>query len=124
MSEPKINPIRICCGERHHGPVCPDGLAMCCHCFKRVPRSRLHVLEEGGGADVSSAPIYEDVCRTCKAREIRWGVRADKARCDTCSDTGRILWMIEGDPNCYQERDAEGTIPCLDCGIDLPRSDR
>lgn len=36
-------------------------------------------------------------------------------RCDTCGDTGRIPWMIEGDPNCYQEPDDEGMLPCPDC---------
>ena len=45
-------------------------------CFKRVARERLHMLEEGDGLDVSSAPIYEDVCRTCKRREDRWGTPA------------------------------------------------
>jgi len=66
-------PIRVCCGQRHHGPVCPDGLVMCCICFNRVTRDRLHVLEEGAGASVESAPIYEDLCVTCKKREQRWG---------------------------------------------------
>jgi hypothetical protein len=66
-------PIRVCCGQRHLGPTCPDGLTMCCICFNRVPKDRLHLLEEGDGSEVSSAPIYEDVCRTCKEREDRWG---------------------------------------------------
>lgn len=35
--------------------------------------------------------------------------------CDTCGGTGRVEWMIEGDPNCYQERDPDGKIPCPDC---------
>lgn len=79
MTEPIINPIRVCCGERHHGPVCPDGLVMCCLCFKRVPRERLNVLEEGDGTEISSAPIYEDACRTCRARESRWSTPAASA---------------------------------------------
>lgn len=65
-------PFRTCCGQQHYGPVCPDGLVMCCHCFKRVPQDRLSVLEEGDGLDPASAPICEDVCRTCKKREDRW----------------------------------------------------
>lgn len=35
--------------------------------------------------------------------------------CDTCSDTGLVDWMIEGDPNCYQEPDSDGKLPCPDC---------
>jgi len=66
-------PIRVCCGQRHHGPVCPDGLVMCCICFNRVSRDRLALLEEGDGSSVESAPIYEDVCRTCRRREEQWG---------------------------------------------------
>lgn len=69
----KDAPIRVCCGQRHHGPVCPDGLVMCCACFKRVPKDRLALLEEGDGLDPSSAPIYVDMCRTCKRREDQWG---------------------------------------------------
>lgn len=63
------HPIRNCCQQHHLGPVCPDGLVMCRICFKRVSRDRLHVLDDGDGAEVSSAPIYEDVCRACRARE-------------------------------------------------------
>lgn len=35
--------------------------------------------------------------------------------CDTCADTGRVPWMVEADPNVYQESDADGTVPCPDC---------
>jgi hypothetical protein len=66
-------PIRVCCGQRHYGPVCPDGLVMCCICFKRLPKDRLALLEEGDGSSAESAPIYEDVCRTCRRREEQWG---------------------------------------------------
>lgn len=66
-------PIRACCGQRHHGPVCPDGLVMCCICFNRVPKERLAVVEEGDGSSVDSAPVYEDVCMTCRRREEQWG---------------------------------------------------
>jgi hypothetical protein len=68
-----INPIRVCCGQQHRGPVCPDGLVMCCICFKRVTKDRLALIEEGDGDEVGSAPIYEDVCRTCRRREEAWG---------------------------------------------------
>ena len=39
----------------------------------------------------------------------------ERERCDTCADTGRMPWMIEGDPNCYQEPDSDGMLPCIDC---------
>ena len=66
-------PIRICCGQRHYGPVCPDGLVMCCICGNRVTKDRLALVEEGDGAAPDSAPIYEDVCRTCRRREEQRG---------------------------------------------------
>jgi hypothetical protein len=42
-------------------------------------------------------------------------VRTLPPACDTCNDTGLVDWMIEGDPNLYQEPDADGKIPCPDC---------
>lgn len=68
-------PFRVCCGQQHFGPVCPDGLVMCPICFRRNPKERLHILEGGDGTDATSAPIYSDVCRTCHEREERWGNR-------------------------------------------------
>ena len=38
-----------------------------------------------------------------------------RPQCDTCSDTRRVPWMSENDPNCYQEPDSDGTLPCPDC---------
>ena len=73
-------PVRPCCGQRHHGPVCPDGLVMCCICFNRVPKDRLALLDDGDGATSESAPIYEDVCRTCRRREEQWGGRVSSSR--------------------------------------------
>lgn len=32
-------------------------------------------------------------------------------KCDACNDTRRVPWMVEADPNLYQEPDADGTIP-------------
>lgn len=46
---------------------------------------------------------------------------AEPVRCDTCGDKGRVPWMVEGDPNCYQERDADDTIPCPDCTVEPAR---
>lgn len=53
VSEP---PVRICCGQRHFGAQCPDGLVMCCLCFERVPVDRLV-------RDATGAPV--DVCLRC-----------------------------------------------------------
>ena len=49
-------PVRLCCGQRHSGARCPDGLVMCCLCFERVPVDRLHHDHDG-------TPV--DVCRPC-----------------------------------------------------------
>lgn len=48
-------PTRLCCGQKHHGVVCPDGLVQCCICFDRVPIERLHEDAEGGHVDVCLA---------------------------------------------------------------------
>jgi len=68
-------PVRICCYKRHRGPICPDGLVMCCICFNRVAKEQLALLEEGDGSTTESAPIYVDMCKTCKKREERWGTQ-------------------------------------------------
>lgn len=52
-------PVRLCCGERHLGAVCPDGQVMCCMCFERFPIEELAF--EGG------APV--DVCVPCMEHE-------------------------------------------------------
>ena len=49
-------PVRACCGQRHFGAQCPDGLVMCCLCFERVPLEKLVVEADGG---------YVDVCLDC-----------------------------------------------------------
>lgn len=83
----EITPIRICCGQKHHGPVCPDGLVMCCVCFRRVTQDRLAVLEAGSGNGVEDAPILVDMCLTCKRREDQWG----KPPAPTCRKHGDDL---------------------------------
>lgn len=55
-------PIRVCCGQRHAGPVCPDGLVMCCICFRRVPVDQLAV-------DPADGRRW-DVCQQCRSREM------------------------------------------------------
>ena len=53
-------PVRLCCGQRHFGPVCPDGMVMCCICFERVSQDQLNVASNGQ---------KEDVCKQCAERE-------------------------------------------------------
>lgn len=50
-------PIRLCCGERHWGPVCPDSKVMCCLCFERFAQDDL--------AFDSQIESKVDVCQTC-----------------------------------------------------------
>jgi len=49
-------PVRLCCGQRHRGVQCPDGLVMCCVCFDRF---QVHLLNR----DV--AGTLENVCKGC-----------------------------------------------------------
>ena len=53
-------PVRLCCGQRHWGAVCPDGKVMCCICFERVSQDDLRVLPNGK---------KEDVCKACHEME-------------------------------------------------------
>ena len=45
-------PIRLCCMKRHFGAQCPDGLVMCCLCFKRFPLVKLGKTRDGEPTDV------------------------------------------------------------------------
>lgn len=58
---PDPAPVRLCCGQRHHGAVCPDGRVMCCICFERFPLDLLAEDEEGG---------LTDVCKGCETRGL------------------------------------------------------
>lgn len=60
MAETQYPWIRPCCGQRHAGPVCPDGKVMCCLCFDRFELADLHVEDDG---------TKVDVCRSCAASE-------------------------------------------------------
>ena len=61
MSEEILQPpVRLCCGQRHFGAVCPDGKVMCCLCFERVSQDDLHVATNGQ---------KEDVCKKCAEEE-------------------------------------------------------
>lgn len=54
---PKLPPVRLCCGKRHYGPVCPDGKVMCCVCFERFSIRDLATDERTG--------IKSDLCHNC-----------------------------------------------------------
>lgn len=54
-------PVRLCCGQRHAGVQCPDGLVMCCLCFERFP-------VEGLSLDPHDGKPW-DVCIACDAAE-------------------------------------------------------
>lgn len=58
MSE-GINPVRLCCGQRHNTVQCPDGLVMCCICFHRVSIDMLNKTANG----------HEDICLECAENE-------------------------------------------------------
>lgn len=53
-------PVRLCCGQKHYGMVCPDGKVMCCLCFNRVSQDELNVTSGG---------MKEDVCKSCAEKE-------------------------------------------------------
>ena len=56
-------PVRLCCGQRHYGAVCPDGLVQCCICFGRFGVDGLYVDEHKD---------RWDICRPCgEAEEAR-----------------------------------------------------
>lgn len=55
MTQP---PVRLCCMQRHAGPVCPDGLVMCCLCFNRVTVEELAIDPTDGGR--------WDFCQACE----------------------------------------------------------
>lgn len=53
-------PVRLCCGQRHFGVVCPDGRVMCCLCFERCEQGELNVASDGQ---------KENVCKKCAEEE-------------------------------------------------------
>jgi hypothetical protein len=54
-----LPPVKLCCFERHWGPVCPDGKVMCCLCFGRFNVGDLHMDADG--------PV--DICTECYKKE-------------------------------------------------------
>jgi hypothetical protein len=55
-------PVRLCCGQRHYGPLCPDGKVMCCLCFERFEVEDLSETADGS---------KQDVCRACAGHEAQ-----------------------------------------------------
>lgn len=68
-------PYRVCCGKRHHGARCPDGLVMCCACFERVTDDQLV-------RDEHDPSKRWDICLSCGERErvaiISWFMAAPR----------------------------------------------
>jgi hypothetical protein len=62
VAELPIDPVRLCCGQRHTGVVCPDGKVMCCVCFNRVTTDKLYVDPDGD---------RWDICKECQAHEAQ-----------------------------------------------------
>lgn len=83
-------PVRLCCGQRHVGVVCPDGLVMCCLCFKRFAPDELSLNERGQ---------LQDVCRACAEAEERW----QSVICSSCGakqslnprPSSRVCWKCK-----------------------------
>ena len=55
-TEPRDTLTQLCCSLRHWGPVCPDGLVMCCICYGRYLPDELHVDATG---------VTWDMCEGC-----------------------------------------------------------
>ncbi len=62
MDDDKQPPVRVCCGQKHSGPVCLDGRVMCCLCFERVEQQQLAIDPED--------KKQWDICSTCYEREM------------------------------------------------------
>lgn len=76
MSAEPLPPVRICCGERHHGPLCRSGAVMCQLCFCGVSIENLYQGPDG---------CRVDICKEChefessgrlklKARPVKFSI--------------------------------------------------
>lgn len=100
MSLP-IDPVRLCCGQRHITTQCPDGLIMCCLCFSRFPLTGLHKGDDG----------YEDVCLQCAANEIIVMARITYPT----FDDNPVLWGLSlGEPMTEAEAKAASDAEAFD----------
>lgn len=61
-------PFRLCCGQQHLGPVCPDGKVMCCLCFKRVSIDELSDSSDGEKVNICKpcAELETQLSELCK----------------------------------------------------------
>jgi len=88
-------PVRLCCGKRHWGVVCPDGKVMCCICFERVSQSDLNVLPNGK---------KEDVCKACaKMEQSVCSSNHDAQRRDGWKFCRACGIQLNGKPNATEE---------------------
>ena len=55
-----LAPVRLCCGQRHFGVICPDGKVMCCLCFRSVSQDKLNVIDG----------VKENVCKECAEKKL------------------------------------------------------
>jgi hypothetical protein len=53
-------PTRLCCMQKHWGPICPDGKVMCDLCFGRFDQDELMVDDEG---------VKWNICQKCHEEE-------------------------------------------------------
>ena len=56
-------PTRLCCGQVHYSPICPDDKVMCCLCFDRFDIEDLNVV------NIDFEGQHEDVCKGCAEKE-------------------------------------------------------
>lgn len=65
-------PVKLCCGQRHWGIVCPDSKVMCCLCFDRFDQSQLARDEEGEKWDICwPCWVADQLALAKKEREAR-----------------------------------------------------
>jgi alpha-tubulin suppressor-like RCC1 family protein len=63
MTSPRIPPVRLCCGKRHTGVICPDGKVMCQICWHRFDQDGMYVDNQGDRWDVCEKCGREDADR-------------------------------------------------------------
>ena len=104
-------PLRLCCFQRHYGPVCPDGKVMCELCFDRFAISDLHVTVDG---------TPEDVCKVCaEADEGAFAAHLrDVHGWSTVFILGNTVEVLRESHEAEHAHRADRDPPCVDCGAD------
>ena len=82
-------PVRLCCGLRHWGCVCPDGRSMCCLCFKLCEENELNTREDGS---------LENVCIACAELE-----KSNKKSCHEQGSANQVSGETEIDLDMWGE---------------------